>query len=149
MNGTRQDFADFRRTLRLTICLFILFAVKATSLPSCEDEICIDLEHLSGRIQFSIPPTEINFVLELPKPPPTGVKVYVHLMRANTAGQFESIFSTSTTMFGKQKHSRWDPSRTPYRKRGDRFVLAATLDPQNRTPESITREFSIKWSENR
>jgi hypothetical protein len=142
--NSRLSSAYFRRFFLLAACLF-LFAGNVAGVPRCEKEICIDLEHLPGKIQFCIPPTEIYYVLDLPRRPSTATKVYIHLMRQNNAGEFESISSISETMESKQLHLQWDPRKTPNKKNGDRFVLAATLDGTNQSPRSVSRNFSIKW----
>jgi hypothetical protein len=145
MSAKRHPLVEFPHSSWFIACL-VLFCF-ANTVSACEDDICIDLEHLSGRLQFSIPPNEINYVLELPEEPRLGVKVYVYLMRAKANGQFEiASQGDSQTMSRSQRHARWDPRRTPpIRKMSDTFVLAATLDPHDRNPRAITREFSIKW----
>ncbi len=145
MNDKRYPFVGSPHSSWFIIYLVVL--CFANTARACEDAICIDLEHLSGRVQFSIPPNDINYVLELPEEPRLAVKVYIYLMRAKANGQFEIASpGDSQTMSHSQRHARWDPRKTPpNRKMSDTFVIAATLDPHDRNPSAITREFSIKW----
>jgi len=136
-----------RSRILLGLAAYFMLFYRASPSSACEEDVCIDLDHLWGETQFYIPPNRIDYVLELPDEPGVEVKVYVYLMRAKANGQFE-IASTSDvkTMKAIEQYTRWDPRRTPAdRKRGEKFVLAATLNPRDRNPRAITRVFEIKW----
>ena len=138
-----------RRALCLAASFLVSFTLKAAAAPPCDRELCVKLKHLSGKPQFSIPPTKIVYTLELPEKPVKPIKVYVFLMRANTAGQFEIVSEPQfETMTGIQILRTWDPKNTPRnRKNSDRFVLMATFNPRDQNPREVTRDFSIKWGE--
>jgi hypothetical protein len=148
MNRTKRAAKIYWKPFGLAACLVVLGYSNGASLSSCEREVCIDLEHLPNKFQFSVPPAEINYVLNLPAKPSPPVTVYVHLMRAKANGEFEIVSSATEKMFAPQVHPTWDPSKTYAKKRGERFKLAATLDGKDKNPRSVTREFSIKWGEN-